>query len=107
MMLYFNPSKVPSMIISESYSVMTSHSVEPNMSSSSIPSGIPILSNRYCHELKGDIGAWPSSIPSKIQSREPSVSHSLSPSMMLSFNPSKCPYLIPSVSHSDISGQIY
>ena len=106
-MLYFNPSKVPSMIISYSGSVMKSHSVEPNMSSSSITSGITLLSNRYSHVLKMNIGARPSAIPSKIKSRDPSVSHSISPSMMFYFNPSKCPYLIPSVSHSDIPGQIY
>ena len=99
MMLSLNPIKVPSLIISEPGSVMPSHNVEPNISSSSSPSDITLLSNRYCHVLKGDIGAWPFAIPSKLKSREPSVAHSISPSMMLSFNPSKCPYLIPSVSH--------
>ena len=82
MMLSFNPSKVSSMILSDSGSVMSSHSVEPNMASSSIPSTITLLSNRYCHVLKGGIGAWPSDVPSKMNSREKYVAHIISPSMM-------------------------
>ena len=62
MMLYFNPIKFPSLIISESYSGMSSQSVEPSMSSSSSPFDIPLLSNRYCHMLKGDIGASPNTV---------------------------------------------
>ena len=62
MMLSFNTSKVHSLIISESGSVMPSHSVEPSMSYSSIPYDIPLLSNRYCHVLKGDIGACTSAM---------------------------------------------
>ena len=107
MMLFFNTSKFPTLIISESGSVMPIHNVKPNMSSSSSPSDIPLLSNRYNHVLKGDIGAWTSAMPSKMNSIEPSVAHSISPSMMLSFNPNKGTYLIPPVVHSDMPGQLY
>ena len=69
MKLSFNTSKVPYLIISESGSVMPSHSVEPIMSSSSIPADIPPLSNRYCHVMKVNNVAWPSSVPSKMKSR--------------------------------------
>ena len=61
-MLSLNTSKVPSLILSESGSVIPSHSVEPIMSSSLSPSGIPLLSNRYCHVLKEDIGASPKTV---------------------------------------------
>ena len=62
MMLSLNPSKSPSLIISESDSVMPSHSVEPSMFSSSSPFDIPHLSNRYCLVLKGVIGASPKTV---------------------------------------------
>ena len=107
MMLFLNPSKVPSLIISEYGSGMTIHNVESNMSSSSSPSDISLLSNRYNQVLKGSIFAWPSAVPSKMKAREPSVAHSVSPSIMLSVNPSKGPYLIPSADHSDMPSQIY
>ena len=57
--------------------------------------------------LKGDIGAWPSAMPSKIKSIETSVAHSISPSMMSYFNLSKVPYLIPSVAHLDMPSKLY
>ena len=57
--------------------------------------------------LKDDIGAWSSPIPSKMKSRESSVAHSISPSMMLSFNTSKVIYFITSVAHSGMPSQIY
>ena len=107
MMLSFYKSIVPSLIISEFCSVMSSHSVETNMSSSSIPSYITLLSNRYCHVLKGDIVAWTSCMSSEMKSRDPSVAHSISPSMLSSFKNSKFPYLITSVAHLDMPIQIY
>ena len=106
-MLSFNPSKVFSLNILKSVSVMPSHSVEPNMSSSSSPSDITLLSNRYWLVLKGDMGTWPSVMTSKTNSIKLFVSHSISPSMMSSFNPSKGPYLIPSVAHLYLRSQIY
>ena len=39
--------------------------------------------------------------------RDPSASHSISPSNMLSFNPSKGPYLIHLVPHSDMTYHIF
>ena len=44
---------------------------------------------------------------SQMKSRYPSVSHSISLSMMWSFNPSKGPYMIPSVAHLDMPSHIY
>ena len=62
-MLTFKPSKVPSLIRSETGLVMPSHSLEPIMSSSSSTSDIQLLSNSYFHVLKGDIGACTSDMP--------------------------------------------
>ena len=107
MMSSLNPSKVSSLIISVSGSVIPSHSVEPNMSSSSSPYDIPLLSSRYCHVLKGDIGEWPSYMPSKMQPRDTAVYHSTSLPIMSSLNPSKVPYLFPSVAHLYSPSQIY
>ena len=46
MMLSFNPSKVPFLILSDYGLVIPSQIVESNMSSSPTPSDIPLLSNR-------------------------------------------------------------
>ena len=105
-MLFFNPSEGPPLILSESGSLIPNPSYLPSLEESATPSSLlsttPGVSPSDVPTINPSV--FPSDLsslmPSEMESGEPFSVHSTSPSIMLSFDPSRSTSLIPSESDS-------